>query len=485
VSCIEILDVHDDMEDGLYTIQPDSADDPTEVNCDMTTSGGGWTQFFQCLNTDACTASGQVLYNRRWMDRDYGEVSDRRSYSVGGSLSDVIEASSNFMVEITDTRNGRVGQLTYPLNDDTIRYFNSAVFYESGPLPVEIVNYDESRRWSSQRICWAPGHTLAVRTLQGLSGLSFLGITSGSPNASANSGCDYGPWNSQMLMRHPSGGALTAMWGQSPVANWSLHSFEHRIYVRGCAPAAATIETTEGARAWSDGSYAVSCEEYIRPNDTGHCYGGEVGNGLYWIDPDADGEIEAMQVQCDMTTDGGGWTPVLSWDREHDGESLGRFEELMTEEFNNMNEWIEGSNYLQWSDYALPCNDVMDWVYPIDVPNSGEVRLGLHSYHSSMEDSSVWFYVTTVDDEERNLRCWNSHGRPGGSHGAGCPWTDEEETYLPDYECGSPGSSTWTWNSTDSYDAGAEVVSFNFTGFASDGNHGDYSRIYWFNLWVR
>jgi hypothetical protein len=102
-----------------------------------------------------------------------------------------------------------------------------------------------------------------------------------------------------------------------------------------------------------------------------------------------------------------------------------------------------------------------------------------------MEDSSVWFYVTTVDDEERNLRCWNSHGRPGGSHGAGCPWTDEEETYLPDYECGSPGSSTWTWNSTDSYDAGAEVVSFNFTGFASDGNHGDYSRIYWFNLWVR
>ena len=84
------------------------------------------------------------------------------------------------------------------------------------------------------------------------------------------------------------------------------------IYTNGVCSGTPIITITgddTSGRTWNDGTIASSCNEYKNNlPDTIHKYQGDIGNGIYKINPDG----TSFNVYCDMNSNNGGWTLVWS-----------------------------------------------------------------------------------------------------------------------------------------------------------------------------
>lgn len=69
------------------------------------------------------------------------------------------------------------------------------------------------------------------------------------------------------------------------------------------------IVTMGSTRTFSDGTVATNCNAYLHPADGRYSYSGATGDGVYRIQAPAPYN-SLVDVYCDMTQDGGGWTLV-------------------------------------------------------------------------------------------------------------------------------------------------------------------------------
>ncbi|MDD3302855.1 MAG: InlB B-repeat-containing protein, partial [Candidatus Gracilibacteria bacterium] len=231
-----------------------------------------------------------------------------------------------------------------------------------------------------------------------------------------------------------------------------------------------TIVDYNGAKRYSNGSYAASCEAYL--NSTAY---NSNGNGLYWIKYSS---AAAIQVECDMVN--GGYMKAFDWNRIDSGVTLTDFQSKMTLVYNTMTDFIESdTGSIRWSDYNAS-GDVLDYYANITLPNSGSLRLDLNYLGYSMDTSGTWFYVTDASGNEVNIVC-SAHDITNTTYYD----ATTEQIYIPAYTCPYTTAGSWIWNQVYTSSIGSEIKKLNLTSFHADSGLGDYSKLYKMVLWVK
>lgn len=289
-TCLDIHEAHPEYGDGLYFIDPDGDGEQLQVQCDMTRAGGGWTlgikAWYQSGIAGQAGAVGGVVDALTLKGNTYKLADD--------DIRDVIGPDSRFDLLIDQTgynSSYSTGNYEYITIENYTGYFRYNTGVQHSATDTDWTSYrvsDHGVNWEGSLGCGPYGGGSNGY------GINCAYIAEGS-NPAGGSGCvqALGSVSSSyhnVYMGH--GNTDTYTYFCNGAQHSSGHNMNHRYWFR---ERPIDRPSTLG----SQGNPGRTCKDILTR-------GGSYGDGLYWIDPEADGD--AIQVQCDMTTQGGGWT---------------------------------------------------------------------------------------------------------------------------------------------------------------------------------
>ena len=205
--------------------------------------------------------------------------------------------------------------------------------------------------------------------------------------------------------------------------------------------------------------------------------GYSTGDGIYWLDPTG---TEPLEYVCDMTTDGGGWTEVVAWDREHDGETIADLENELVFVTNEMGTYKEtNETHLWWASNKPDAGSVLQAGKAVSIPNKGEYRFGLHFKGVDWERTGIWFGAMT-DRSTEDLKCRDTET-------TGYPYYTAVQLAAIPYVCpeNTGTLNQFEWDDVFSGSVSAGIVGFEMTSLMADKANADRSKLYHLDFWVR
>ncbi|MFA5080260.1 MAG: fibrinogen-like YCDxxxxGGGW domain-containing protein, partial [Candidatus Paceibacterota bacterium] len=267
-SCSELKE-WGDTTSGVKTIDPDGrgGNSAISVYCDMTTDGGGWTMVMSQRESDPVT---------NWNEGIQGDYNPALAGTAGFALS-TAQIPAHSQVAIGKVDGGVLSILDY---------FDYS--YTTGNIYVSnLYGYKTGATYQTYR------NTGFAHWNQ-------------DPENSLYTAAEWPDWVNALTFDKTGGMQLSWAFGianSSPAGRGYCYDGASLLYSNESFAWVVLVRSKTGE------TLPRSCSEIKARGDT--------ASGVKTIDPDGTGSGSAISVYCDMITDGGGWTMVMS-QRESD-----------------------------------------------------------------------------------------------------------------------------------------------------------------------